>query len=94
MKRGIEGTNICLAKQVFPNIKTRGTLRLERRWTSRQWTYHHEVVAGLREDLRRDWFIIKSGEYRLQLEHIWSPRNPLHGDHEMLELGSIPNPKN
>ena len=53
-----------------------------------------EVVAELREDLRRDWFITANDEYRLELELIWSPPNPLHPNHEMLELDSVENPKN
>jgi hypothetical protein len=53
-----------------------------------------EVVAELREDLRRDWFITENDEYRLELEHIWSPPNPLHPNHKMLELDSIENPRN
>ena len=52
-----------------------------------------EVVAELREDLRRDWFITENDEYRLELEHIWSPPNPLHPNHKMLELDSIENPQ-
>ena len=50
-----------------------------------------EVVAELREDLRRDWFITENDEYRLELEHIWSPPSPLHPNHKMLELDSIEN---
>lgn len=57
-----------------------------------------EVVAELREDLRRDWFITENDEYRLELEQIWSPPNPLLcPDHKMLdkmlELYSIENPQ-
>ena len=52
-----------------------------------------EVVAELRDDLRRDWFITENDEYRLELEHIWSPPNPLHPNHKMLELDSIENPQ-
>jgi hypothetical protein len=52
-----------------------------------------EVVAELREDLRREWFITESDEYRLELEQIWSPPNPLYPDHEMLELDNIGNPQ-
>jgi hypothetical protein len=48
-----------------------------------------EFVTELREDLRRDWFITEEDEYRLELEQIWSPPNPLHLDHKMLELDSI-----
>ncbi|KAH8665147.1 hypothetical protein BGZ60DRAFT_540508 [Tricladium varicosporioides] len=52
-----------------------------------------EVVAELREDLRKDWFITANDEYRLELENIWSPPNPLHPNHKMLELESIENPQ-
>ena len=52
-----------------------------------------EVVAELRKDLRRDWFLTQTDEYRLELEHIWSPPNPIHPYHGMLELGSVENPK-
>ena len=52
-----------------------------------------EVVAEVREDFRRDWFITENDEYRLELEHIWSPPNPLYPNHKMLELDSIQNPQ-
>ncbi|TVY38476.1 hypothetical protein LOCC1_G006448 [Lachnellula occidentalis] len=45
------------------------------------------------EDLRRDWFITESDEYRLELEDFWSPPNPLHPNHQMLELVCIESPQ-
>jgi len=52
-----------------------------------------EIIAEVREDLKRDWFIPKLDEYRLELGHIWSPPNPLYPVHGMLELQSIQNPQ-
>jgi hypothetical protein len=53
-----------------------------------------EVIAEVRDDLKRDWFITQNDEYRLELELIWSPRCPLHTNHKMLELYSIQDPQN
>ncbi|RFU35947.1 hypothetical protein B7463_g411, partial [Scytalidium lignicola] len=52
-----------------------------------------EVVAEVRKDLRRDRFIAESDEYRRELEHIWSPPNPLDPRRIVLELGSIQDPQ-
>ncbi len=49
-----------------------------------------EVIAEVREELKRYWFIIERDQYRLQLKHIWSPPHPLHPEYEMLRLDSIP----
>lgn len=52
-----------------------------------------EVVAELMEDLGREDSMAKRDEYRAELVLNWSPRNPLHTDHKMLELYSIRNPQ-
>jgi hypothetical protein len=45
------------------------------------------------EHLRLDWFVEKSNQYRLELEEIWSPPNPILLLEKMLELHSIQNPQ-
>ncbi len=83
--------------EIFPNIKTKRNIKIGRTICESTMDVSlllsPEVVAEVSEDLRRDWFITENDEYRLELEHIWSPPNPLHHDHKMLELYSIQNPQ-
>jgi hypothetical protein len=46
------------------------------------------------EHLRLDWFVVKSNQYRLELEETWSPPNPILLLQKMLDIDSIPNPQN
>ncbi|RDL38292.1 Uncharacterized protein BP5553_02632 [Venustampulla echinocandica] len=52
-----------------------------------------QLVTEVRADLRRDWFLTETDQYRVELGLIRSPPNPLYLDHKMLELGSIPSPQ-
>jgi hypothetical protein len=49
-----------------------------------------DVIAEVREALKRDWFIIERDEHRRQLEQNWSPPDSLRLGSEMVRLDRSP----
>jgi hypothetical protein len=49
-----------------------------------------DVIAEVREALKRDWFIMERNEHRRQLENNWSPPDSLRLGSEMIRLDRSP----
>lgn len=47
-----------------------------------------DVIAEVKEDLKREWFIMERDQYRVRLACFWS-HAPLYTEYQMLKLDSI-----